>query len=191
MHLITGKQGLGELVEYDQKSYDSLVARLKAGNRAAAAELVDLYFRQIYVYMRRLGFGKQISEDLTQEAFLQIWQHIGQLRSSRALNSWIYKVAGNVSRVYLRKHKGKDAQNIEQFVLSVSKDEYNNPEHNELLERLKGAVDELPTKFKQAIVLHYMQHLNISDAAKVMGVREGTFKSRLSRALESLRKQIS
>ncbi|MHC5075333.1 MAG: RNA polymerase sigma factor, partial [Planctomycetota bacterium] len=67
-----------------------------------------------------------VSEDLTQETFLQIWQHVGQLRSSRALNSWIYKVASNVSRLYLRKHKGKNPASIEEIVLpSDANDEEN------------------------------------------------------------------
>ena len=142
--------------------------------------------------MRRLGFGSQMSEDLTQEAFLQIWQHIGQLRNSGALNSWIYRVACNVSRAYLRRHKGKETQSIDLTILKAdNKDEYDNIEHNEQIKRLNSAVAGLPMKFKETIILHYMQQLNIADAAKVLGVREGTFKSRLSRALKRLRNQIS
>jgi RNA polymerase sigma factor (sigma-70 family) len=51
-------------------------------------------------------------------------------------------------------------------------------------------VGELPRKLREAIVLHYMQHLTISEAAEAAGIREGTFKSRLNRALRALRKQV-
>jgi len=61
-----------------EKRQDWLAAQLKAGNRAAAAELVDLYYEQIYLFMRRLGHSCQVSEDLTQASFLAAWQHIGQ-----------------------------------------------------------------------------------------------------------------
>ena len=64
-------------------------------------------------------------------------------------------------------------------------------EHYEQLGRLKNAVACLPLrKLRQTVVLHYMQHLTIAEAAEAAGVREGTFKSRLNRALETLRKQV-
>jgi RNA polymerase sigma-70 factor (ECF subfamily) len=178
-------------VEEILASYESLVTRLRAGNRAAAAELVDLYYMKIYLYMRRLGYGIQVSEDLTQETFLQIWQHIGRLRSSRALNSWIYKVASNVSRLYLRRHKGKETASIEDIVLpGDDSNETDLADLNEQLNLLKKAVIELPIKFKEVVVLHYLQGLNISEGAEVLSIREGTFKSRLNRALTILRKRL-
>ena len=68
--------------------------------------------------MRRLGHSSQVSEDLTQESFLQAWQHIGQLRKDKALNSWLYRIANNVSRLYWRRHKGKEQGSIEGFEVS-------------------------------------------------------------------------
>ncbi|MHC4843498.1 MAG: RNA polymerase sigma factor [Planctomycetota bacterium] len=178
-------------MEKELTSYESLVTRIRAGNRAAAAELVDLYYMQIYLYMRRLGYSIAVSEDLTQETFLQIWQHVGQLRSSRALKSWIYKVASNVSRLYLRKHKGKNTASIEEIVLPIdANDEEDLAELNEQLNQLKKAVIELPIKFKEVIILHYLQGLNIRESAQVLGLREGTFKSRLNRGLTKLKKEL-
>ncbi len=171
---------------------DSLAARLRAGDRAAAAELVDIYYEQIYLFMRRLGHNCQASEDLTQESFLQAWHHIGQLRDGEALNSWLYRIAGNISKHYWRKHKGREVTGIEGFdVPDSSEDEYDKIRHYEQLGRLKNAVARLPIKLRQAVILHYMQHLTIAEAAQAAGVREGTFKSRLSRALKALREQIT
>jgi len=141
--------------------------------------------------MRRLGYSVAVSEDLTQESFLQIWQHIGQLRSSKALKSWIYKVASNVSKLYLRRHKGKQQPSIEEIVLPASDDsEVDMAEFNEQLNRLNKAVIELPIKLREVIVLHYMQGMNIREGAQILSVREGTFKSRLSRGLTILRKEL-
>ena len=83
---------------------DSLAARLKAGERAAANELVDTYYEQIYLFMRRLGHDRQASEDLTQESFFNAWHHIGQLKDGKALNGWLYRIASNVSKLHWRKH---------------------------------------------------------------------------------------
>ena len=185
-------QKAGMKSEPVEDKQDSLVERLRAGDRGAAAELVELHYHQIYLYMRRLGHDRQISEDLTQECFLSAWYHIGQLREGKALGGWLYRIAGNVSRLYWRKHKGKKAVSIEWI---------DTPEHNvsngdeigeyEQLEQLQVAVGRLPLRLKEVIILHYMQHLTISQAAQAAGIKEGTFKSRLGRALKTLRKQFS
>jgi len=170
---------------------DSLVRRLRAGDRAAAAELVDLYYWQIYLYMRRLGHDRQLSEDLTQECFLNAWYHIGQLKHDRALRGWLYRIAGNVSRLYWRKHKGNKAVSIE--LVDAPQAGGSNAgrfERYEQLEQLQNAIDRLPAKLKEAVILHYMQHLTIAEAAQAAGIRPGTFKSRLARALRTLRKQL-
>jgi RNA polymerase sigma-70 factor (ECF subfamily) len=189
-HLINEWQNVGRKGNYVEKRRNSLASRLRAGNRAAAAELVDIYYEPIYLYMRRLGHSQQVSEDLTQESFLQAWQHIGQLRDGRALNGWLYHIAGNVSKLYWRRHKGKKTTNIEGFDVADGGESEGKIGDFEELEKLQNAVGKLSIKLREAVVLHYMQHLTISEAAEAAGVREGTFKSRLNRALKSLRKQI-
>jgi RNA polymerase sigma-70 factor (ECF subfamily) len=174
-----------------RKRQDSLATRLRAGDHEAAAELVDSYYRQVYLFMRRLGHSCQVSEDLTQETFLQAWQHVGQLRSGRALNSWLYRIAGNVSITCWRRHKVSVSAGIDGLEpLGGSGVEPDELERAEQLGRLRDAVVKLPVKLRQVVVLHYMQHLTIAEASVAAGVRQGTFKSRLNRALEILRKQV-
>lgn len=190
-HLLKRQKVIGEHVEKELTSYESLLTRIRNGNRAAAAELVDIYYMRIYLYMRRLGFSVAVSEDLTQETFLQVWEHLGQLRNSNALNSWIYTIASNVLRLYLRKHKGKHTASFEDVVLPGNgSDERDLVELNERLSRLKRVLVELPIKFREVVVLHYLQGLNIREGARVLGLREGTFKSRLNRGLTKLKKEL-
>lgn len=179
-------------MDYSEQRQNSLAARLRAGNRAAAAELVDIYYQQLYTFFRRLGHGRQVSEDLTQECFIAAWQHIGQLRSGSTLNSWMYRIAGNVSKVYWRRHETSKTVSIEEIdVPDGGEPEGDKSGRSEEVGRLKNAVEMLPMKLRQAVVLHYMQHLTIVEAAEAAGVRCGTFKSRLNRALEILKKHFS
>lgn len=173
--------------EYPRQKQNLLAVRLRAGDQKAASELVDMYYKQIYLYMRRLGHDRQVSEDLTQESFLSAWRHISQLRDSKALNSWLYRIACNTSKLFWRKHK--EIAGIEDIEVSDNNAMCDKVGHHEELELLKNAVARLPMKLRQTIVLHYMQQLTIAEAAEVEGVREGTFKSRLNRALKVLRKQ--
>jgi len=190
-HHIDEQREADRSIEYLAKKLDLLVARLRDGDQAAAAELVDVYYEQIFRFMRRLGHSCQVSEDLTQESFLQAWQHISQLREGKTLNSWLYRIAGNVSRLYWRRHKGKETVGFDRIdIQDKGEDGSDKTESYEELERLNNAVGRLPIRLKQAIVLHYMQHLTIAQAAEAAGVRQGTFKSRLNRALKVLREQV-
>jgi len=190
-HLTKKKQPIpgsgGDMPQTDQ---EALVARLRAGDRAAAAQLVEMYYEQIYLFMRRLGHDQQVSEDLTQESFLNAWYHIGQLRNGRALNSWLYRIAVNVSRLYWRKHRGKEEKQITFDLREDAPSELEKAGEREQLQQLQNAVSALPFKLRQAVILHYMQHLTIAEAAEAAGIREGTFKSRLNRALRILRKTL-
>jgi RNA polymerase sigma-70 factor (ECF subfamily) len=189
-HLYRQRQEVRTKGESLQKGRDSLAFRLRTGSHEAAVELVDIYYEHIYLYMRRLGHSQQMSEDLTQESFLEAWRHIGQLKNDGALNCWLYRIAGNVSRSYWRKHSGKEAASIEGFDIPDSYENDGGIEDFEQFEKLRKAVVALPRKLREVIVLHYMQHLTISEAAEAAGVRRGTFKSRLNRALNALRKQM-
>ena len=174
-----------------EQKQDSLAARLKSGNQDAATELVDMYYQQIYLFMRRLGHSRQVSEDLTQESFLQAWRHIGQLREAKSLNGWLYRIAANISKLYWRRHKVKKAVSLEEFdVPGNPQSQSDKLEYSEQLTMLKKAVAQLPIKFRQVLTLHYLQHLTIAEAAEAAGIRQGTFKSRLNRAVTALKKQI-
>lgn len=177
-----------------KKRSDSLADRLRTGNREAAAELVDIYYERIYLFMRKLGHSCQVSEDLTQESFLRVWEHVGQLRSDESLNSWMYRIAVNVSKQHWRDLKKKDALSIEGIGIDVpdsNKVGCDKMEHLEKLRRLRDAVVKLPIRLRQAVVLRYMEHLTIGEAAEAAGVRQSAFKSRLNRALKSLRKDVT
>jgi len=191
-HLTSEREHPGKYEVHPDQRRHSLVARLKAGDRAAAAELVDEYYRQIYLFMRRLGHDRQVSEDLTQESFFNAWHHIGQLRDGKALDSWLYRIAANVSKLYWRRHKHKEIVGIELLDMPDSaEDGHDRVGRYEQLDELKTAVDRLPFKLRETIVLHYMQQLTIAKAAEALGIKEGTFKSRLNRALKALRKDVT
>jgi len=190
-HLKNKQRNIDSDKEYLSQRRDSLAARLRSGDRAAAAELVDEYYQQIYLFMRKLGHDRQVSEDLTQECFFNAWHHIGQLKDGKALNGWIYRIASNVSKLHWRKHKHKEVIGIEGIEMpNSSKDEPEKMEYNEQLEHLKDAVERLPMKLRETIILHYIQQLTIAEATEAVGINQGTFKSRLNRALKTLRKNI-
>ena len=171
---------------------DEIIKGLRADSHTAAVELVDRYYRKIYWFMRRLGHQRSVSEDLTQDCFIQIWQHIGQLRNATALNSWIYRIALNVSRQYLRSNRIRKTSSFDGY---DQINEVNSTtelfEAREEIEKLTTFVSQLPEKQQKIIILHYMEQLTIYEVSQVLNISQGTVKSRLNRALEKLRRNMS
>lgn len=169
----------------------ALAKRLRHGDRTAAETLVEMYYGRIYLFMRAMGHDSQISEDLTQETFMRVWYHIGQLREGKALAGWLFRIAGNASRLYWRRHKPESRVLSEDVGPAAGGvDGLMRAGQLEQFVRLRGEVARLPWKLRQAIVLHYLDQLTIAEAAEAAQVRPGTLKSRLNRGLEALRKQI-
>jgi len=170
-----------------------LVSRLRKGDRAAAQELVDQYYERLYLYLRELGHTRHASEDLLQETFMRAWYNIGQLRDDKALAAWLYRIASNISSEHWRKQKRIDRINQQKLALAdhISQEsESDRADLKEVLGQLRDAIAVLPWKLRQAVVLHYLQSFTIADGAKAAGIKEGTFKSRLNRALTILRRQF-
>lgn len=169
-----------------------LVGRLRRGERAAAEELVDRFNQRIYGYLRQLGHSPETSEDLAQEVFLKAWFHLGQLRDGGALSAWLFRIAHNVSSQHRRRRSGHEA-GIQDALQYRAQDQEGRAiqvdpvVHMDQLRLLQRAVEGLPWKVRETVVLHYLQGFPISAAARVIGIREGTFKSRLNRALVLLR----
>jgi len=190
-----GVQDKKPAVAQGNQATSDLVGRLQHGDRAAAEELVDRFSHRIYLYLRQLGHGRETSEDLAQEVFMKAWYHLGQLRDGGALPAWLFRIAHNVSSQHRRRHYGREAGIQEALQAKAEDQEGHGIQEDRVaqmdqLRSLQRAVEDLPWKVRQTVVLHYLQGFPISAAAQVVGIREGTFKSRLNRALVLLREEF-
>jgi RNA polymerase sigma-70 factor (ECF subfamily) len=191
-HLINKQVAVGRDRPMSTQDDVLLAGRLRKGERAAAEDLVNRYYERIYLFMRAVGHNRQTSEDLTQETFLRAWYHIGQLRDGKALNGWLFRIAGNVSKLHHRRHGDRPTVDLDSIEPPAGgADGSQRAGEREQMGHLHEAVARLPWKLRQAIVLHYMEQLTISEAADAAGVRPGTLKSRLNRGLEALRAEVT
>jgi len=123
---------------------------------------------------------------------MRVWYHIGQLRDGKALTGWLFRIAGNVSRLYWRRHKDTGPVGVEAGEPPANvRDSSQRAGEQEEFARLHEAVAALPWKLRQAIALHYLEQLTIAEAADAAGVRQGTLKSRLNRGLSALRNEMA
>jgi len=138
------------------------------------------------------------AEDLTQEAFLQLFRKISTFRGESAFSTWLHRLAVNVVLMKLRKKSGKETS-LEQ--VTEPDDESGGPRRDfgatdlklsGSLDRvnLQRAVDQLPPGYKAVFVLHDVQGYEHNEIAEIMGCSIGNSKSQLHKARMRLRELL-
>ena len=169
----------------------TLVLRAANGD-AAAWESLALAHQQAVFRLAYLLLGDaDDAEDIAQETFLRAWKYLKRFDSTRPLRPWLLSIAANLSR-NRRRSAGRYVSALmrafrdEPKAIALEEKNSQQTEANELWR----AVQQLDLPDQQIVYLRYFLDLPVSETADVLQIAEGTVKSRLSRALEKLRKII-
>jgi RNA polymerase sigma-70 factor (ECF subfamily) len=174
----------------------ALVARAKAGDRAAYEALVRHNADRLYAVVLRFSATESDAEEATQEAFLRGWRSIGRFRGDARFFTWLYRIGVNEAKRILDRRPGAGV------ILSMEDRPIDDvadgepqadvqAEDAELRELLEQAIRRLPDKYRAAVVLRDVEGLSTAAAAEVLGLREAAFKSRLHRGRMSLRTAVA
>lgn len=165
-----------------------LVWRLRRHDRDACQDLILRHHAAVYGWLRHLGADGPLAEDLTQETYARAWTRIDSLRQARSLRSWLLTIARNE---YLQRARLK--RPLEVGIEAAAAAAAADPPADDLLARterdanLRRAVSRLDGVLREAVILHYFQELSLREVGAVLGVPPGTVKSRINRALTTLR----
>ena len=170
----------------------ALIRRCQAGDKEAFGMLVERYrsvlFGTAYLMMRDRG----LAEDAVQESLIQIWKHLPSFRLKSSIKTWLVRIVINEVKQQTRKKK------LPMIPLEEAKEVVGELDEAESLlirseerHRLRLALDKLPSEQKEAVILRYFSDLTVPEIAAVMNQREGTIKSRLSRAVDRLSEILS
>lgn len=181
---------------------NEFIERLKEGEAAAFDELVNRYTANIYSLLMRLTEDPEEARDLTQETFLSAFKAIKNFRGDADLKTWLYRIAVNESRNRFRWWKRRnrsstislDAENVFGKTSEVA-DSAENPEAATLRREreiaLRQALSELPTNYREVLVLRDIEGLSYEEVATALETNVGTVKSRIARGREELRKKLT
>lgn len=153
----------------------------------AYAVLYRHHFAAIAGYLyRRLG-DQHLAEDLAAETFIAAWRALGRYRHTGVpFRSWLLRIATNQANAWARARKRESQPPVPER--STNPDTPS--EHAEELRLLHRALRRLSPQHQSVIALVYLESMSLSHAAEVLGVAEGTVKSRLARARTDLRTHI-
>ena len=127
------------------------------------------------------------AEDLAQEAFLRVYRGLHTWRRDAAFSTWLFAVATNCYRSQLRRIPPMtETLDLLAMAGSDAGPSLNSDRH----EAIRQAVLALPARYREAIVLFYFHEMDISAAARSLGLPEGTVKTRLSRGRKILQRKL-
>ena len=174
-----------------------LLRRAQGGDPEAFGQLMQPLEQLVWRVCWHYTGNREAAEDCGQEAMVRIWRSLGNYRGDCALESWIYRIAANCCMDWLRRKKRDRSVSIEPLreqgfdpadpapgteEQAVRKDESR---------RLREAVAQLPEDQRDALILTQLEKVPYEEAARRLGVEEGTVKSRVNRAKARLKERLS
>ena len=173
------------------------VARAQKGDQEAFAVLVGLHQRQVYQLAMRMLRDEDEASEATQEVFLAAWQHLRSFRGDARLATWLYRITYNhclkVSESRRRDQEARQAladasresQPVNQLSAAMAL-----AAERDVQATVRQQIDQLPQKYRRALVLRHLQDLSYEEMADVMSVPIGTVKTQLFRARTLLKERL-
>ncbi len=152
------------------------------------ASLVRQHQAMVFSICWHVLRDRAVAEELAQDVFLSLYQHLATLESPDHVQFWLRKVASNRALDVLRRRQRRPMVSLENAPEPVAVSPTGDPMLGSALRRLVGA---LPEKARAIVVLRYQEDLDPAEIARILGIPVGTVKSQLQRALGLLREKLS
>jgi RNA polymerase sigma-70 factor (ECF subfamily) len=177
---------------------EKAVERCLQGDDAAWETVVNTYAKRIYNLSYRYSCRRDEAEDLTQEIFIRVYQNLKSFRAdSGSFQSWIMKVGRNLIIDHFRRtRRFQQAAGTEEMeTMNLKDDKVLSPqraaEQAEASKFLMDGLQVLPPELKEAIILRDLEGMAYTEIAELLGIPEGTVKSRINRARLELAKLLT
>jgi RNA polymerase sigma-70 factor (ECF subfamily) len=188
----------GKALKPDAATLKDMVRLAQQGDEAAFEGLYQMHSRRVYALCLRMVGDPVEAEDLTQEAFLQLFRKIHTFRGESAFSSWLHRLTANIVLMRFRKKR----------LAAVSLDELTRPDEDRerpsiefgapdlrlvgVFDRvnLQTAVGQLPEGYKSMFLLHDVHGFEHNEIATMLGCSVGNSKSQLHKARKRLRELL-
>jgi RNA polymerase sigma-70 factor, ECF subfamily len=179
----------------DELNEAEAIGRAQQGDAEAFQALYEKHRRRVYSLCLRMTANTAEAEDLTQEAFLQLFRKIGTFRGESAFSTWLHRLSVNVVLMHLRK-KSLPSVSLEETTQGGGDED--SPKKDFGAEdlaltgsidrlQLQKAVEDLPPGYRTIFVLHDVEGYEHNEIAEIVGCSIGNSKSQLHKARMKLR----
>lgn len=166
-----------------------LITRVIAGDRLAGRALYDMHATRVYSLAYRMTGDAEKAREFTQDTFIRAFSRLSQFRGDAAFSTWLHRivltVVSNARRSELR--FGREVALDEANAVEVSAPDAD-PDLKDCIAR---AVENLSEAYRTTLIMHDIEGYTHAEIAGILGVPEGTCKSRLSAARAQLRQELA
>ncbi|MGJ8698041.1 MAG: sigma-70 family RNA polymerase sigma factor [Verrucomicrobiaceae bacterium] len=174
-----------------------LVRRAQEGDTRAFDELVVKFSPKLYGMVYHMTSNKEDTHDLLQDIFAKAYRSVKRFRGKSTFYTWIYSIATNMTLNFLKKRKRRAAWSLDDVESGIQQDDAMvdlshgaNPRHqsgvNELQKKLNEAMQALSEDHRAVVTMFDIQGVPHAEISKILGVSEGTVRSRLFYAHQQL-----
>jgi RNA polymerase sigma-70 factor (ECF subfamily) len=180
-----------------------IVEKILSGDAGLFGKLVDKYQRLVAHIVFRLISNPAEREEICQEIFIKVYQHLSTFKFNSKMSTWIGRIAFNTSMNHLRKEKLtlfddfyncaglEERRQVQPDKLPVDQISPDLLSENEELHRIiQESVSELPAQYRLIITLFHLDELSYQEIAAITGLAEGTIKSHLFRGRRLLKEKL-
>jgi len=173
-------------------SDEELAHAVQSGDAQSYGILVERYEAKLSRYIRKFMWVKEDAEDVLQDVFLKSYEHIQSFDRNRKFSSWIYRIAHNecINRMKRKRSYSFSAIDFDTWLPNFTSGEspHDEVETKELKKTINECVGQLSPKYREPIVLHYLQEMSYKEISDIMRIPVSTVGVRISRARAQLSK---
>ena len=184
------KSLIGREVREDMQS-EELPYAMAYTTTMTLREMMETYGSDVWHYAFFLTRSREQANDISQEVFLKAYRNMAKYRGNATLKTWLLTITRNTAfswrrNSFWRRFSPLGSGQSPGQTLSAEKEAIS----NQYVNRIWELIMELPDKHREVLVLEIQQGLSTGEMASLLGVAEGTVKSRLSRARDKMRKVL-
>ena len=180
-----------------------LIKRFISGNESAFEQLVAEHYQKAYQIAYGLLGNSHDAEEVVQDAFMKVYKNLKKFRGDAKFTTWLYRIVSNLARNKYHWHKRRGAElNISISNLQDEKnldmeipDSKSNPttilEYAEVENNLNIALSKLPEKLREVLILRHFEEMPYTEIASILNCELGTVKSRIARARNALKLELT
>ena len=162
----------------------TFVVAAQSGDSSSFAQLVRRHQQRAYAVARAVLLSHEDAEDAVQEGFLHAHRALARFRPDQPFGAWLHRIVSNAALDLARRRKVRDTDELVDTHASPFRDP---AEADELHDRLKSALGQLPDRQRSVLVLHDVEGYKHSEIGAMLGIPEGTARSDLHHARAAMR----